>query len=183
MTYEFANLRVLLVTAVCIVAVGASPGYAQSDREYQIKAAFLYNFTKYVSWPAAKFANEDTPLSFCVIGHDPFGPVLEETMNGKTFKGRAILINRLQAIDDLKQCHLLFVSSSERDRVAQITSSASGAGVLTAGDMDRFTKQGGVINLTKRRNNVRFEINRSAADRAGLNISSRLLKLATIVEE
>ncbi len=183
MTYMFANLRVLLVIAVCIVAAGTSPSYGQSAREYQIKAAFLYNFTKYVSWPASKFADEDTPLSLCVIGQDPFGPVLEETITGKTFKGRAILINRLQAIDDLKQCHLLFVSSSEQDRVAQITSSASGAGVLTTGDMDRFTNQGGVIKLTKQRNKVRFEINRTAADRAGLTISSRLLKLATIVEE
>ena len=183
MTYIFANLRVLLVIAVWIVAVGASPSYAQSAREYQIKASFLYNFTKYVSWPAAKFADEDTPLSLCVIGLDPFGPVLEETITGKTFKGRAILINRLQSIDELKPCHLLFVSSSESDRVSTITSSASGAGVLTTGDMDRFTKQGGVIKFVKRRNNIQFEINRSAADRAGLAISSQLLKLATIVEE
>lgn len=183
MTYFISSSRVILLIAACIVALGASSGYAQSDREYQIKAAFLYNFTKYVSWPAGKFADEDTPLSLCVIGDDPFGPVLEQTVAGKTFNGRRILINRLQALDDLKYCHLLFVSSSERERVAQITTSASGAGVLSMGDMDNFAELGGVINLTKRRNKIRIEINRTAADRAGLTISSRLLKLATIVEE
>ncbi len=183
MTYFFFSLRVLLVIAACTVAMGASTGHAQSDREYQIKAAFLYNFTKYIEWPANKFADEDTPLSLCVIGDDPFGPILEQTVAEKTFKGRKILINRLHVLDELKYCHLLFVSSSERERVAQITSLATWASVLTTGDMERFAKLGGVINLTKRRNKISFEINRSAADRAGLTISSRLLKLGTIVEE
>ncbi len=177
--------RTIVVIVFCAVSGGAPKAYAQTPltREYQIKAAFLYNFTKFVEWPADRFADENAPLILCVIGKDPFGAILENSFVGKTIKGRAIIINRNIGMDNLKSCHLLFVSSSERERVPQIVASVSGASVLTVADMDRFANQGGGINLVRRRNKIRFEINPDAVNRAQLTLSSKLLELATIVTE
>ena len=175
--------RLFLLTAACGYSFGTSRAYAQSPREYQIKAAFLYNFAKFVEWPDDRFADKKAPVVLCVIGIDPFGEILEQTMKGKKIKGRAIIINRIKELENLKSCHLLFVSSSEREDVPQIVGLLSGASVLTTGDMDRFANKGGIINLIKRGNRIRFEINPDAADRAGLKLSSKLLNLATIVRE
>ncbi len=178
------SCRILLIVS-CVLSGGATKAYAETPpaREYQIKAAFLYNFAKFVEWPANSFADENAPMILCVIGIDPFGPILEHTMTGKTIKGRAIIIKRRKAIDNLEFCHLLFVSSSEQERVPQIVASLSGASVLTVADMDRFTNQGGNINLIKRRNKIRFEINSSAAAQSRLKLSSYLMGLASKVIE
>ncbi len=169
----------------CALSGGALKAYAQGSvsREYQIKAAFLYNCTKFVEWPADRFADENAPLILCVMGKDPFGAILENSFVGKTIKGRAIIINRNIGIDNLKFCHLLFVSSSEQERVPQIVAALLGASVLAIADMDRFANQGGGINLVRRRNKIRFEINPDAVNRAQLTLSSKLLELATIVTE
>ncbi len=177
--------RTIVVIVFCALSAGAPKAYAQTSfsREYQIKAAFIYNFTKFVEWPADRFADENTPLILCVIGKDPFGAILENSFVGKTIKGRAIIINRNIGIDNLEICHVLFVSSSEQERVPQIVAALSGASVLTIADMNRFANQGGSINLVRRRNKIRFEINPDAANRAQLKLSPELLELATIVTE
>ncbi len=177
--------RTIVVIVFCALSAGAPKAYAQTSfsREYQIKAAFLYNFTKFVEWPADRFANENAPMILCVIGKDPFGAILENSFVGKTIKGRAIIINRNIGIDNLKFCHLLFVSSSEQERVPQIVAALSGASVLTIADMNRFANQGGSINLVRRRNKIRFEINSGAAAQSGLKLSSYLMRLASNVIE
>ncbi len=177
--------RAIVVIVFCALSGGAPKAYAQGSisREYQIKAAFLYNFTKFVEWPADRFANENAPMILCVMGKDPFGAILETSFVGKTTKGRAIIIKRNIGIDNLELCHLLFVSSSEQERVPQIVAALSGASVLTIADMNRFANQGGSINLVRRRNKIRFEINPDAVNRARLTLGSRLLELATIVTE
>ncbi len=155
----------------------------RTAREYRIKAAFLYNFAKFTEWPADKFRDETAPMILCVIGTDPFGPILENTVIRKKIKGRSIIVNRSTTVDNLKTCHVLFVSSSERENLPEIVASLSGAAVLTTGDMDRFAKRGGIIKLTKKGNKIRFEINPKAAKRAGVKLSSYLLSLATIITE
>ena len=183
MNYCGSIFRLFLAIAACCYFSGASRAYADSTREYQIKAAFLYNFAKFVDWPADRFTDENSPLLLCVIGTDPFGPTLEHTVSGRKIKGRAIIINRGKAIDNLKFCHLLFVSSSERENMREIVASLAGASVLTTGDMDRFANQGGIINLIKRGNKIRFEINSNAAAQSGLKLSSYLMGLASNIIE
>ena len=182
--------RVYLFCAVLLIAPTIFSAFTteanaetRTAREYRIKAAFLYNFAKFTEWPADKFRDETAPMILCVIGTDPFGPVLENTVIRKKIKGRSIIVNRSTTVDNLKSCHVLFVSSSERENLPEIVASLSGAAVLTTGDMDRFAKRGGIIKLTKKGNKIRFEINPKAAERAGVKLSSYLLSLATIITE
>jgi len=113
-----------------------------------------------------------------VIGDDPFGWALDQAINGKTINGRTLLVRRLRWGHDLRSCHILFISSSERKRLPQIIQSLRGASVLTVGDMGQFNQQGGIINFILEANKVRFEINSRGADHARLKISSKLLSLA-----
>ncbi len=147
-----------------------------SSREYEIKAAYLYNFIKYVDWPSYG----DT-ITIGVLGSDPFGPALAP-LNGKTVKGRRLVIKHLDSVRDAQQCQIIFVSSSEKQRLQEIFESLRSARVLTVGETQGFADGGGIINFIEENNKVRFEINAEAARRTGLNISSELLKLARLVK-
>ena len=176
---QFFVASIFLVTA-CICTTNA---YADSitRREDQIKAVLLYNFTKFVEWPANRFVDETSPLLLCIIGQNPLGPILERTVENRKIRGRSIVVRRLQGLDSVKKCHLLFVSISEQGRVSEIVALLSGQSVLTVGAMDRFTEQNGIINLVKRKNRINFDINQTAAHQAGLKISSKLMILASHV--
>ncbi len=183
-------LSIVIAYGIGAIASSALPGgvavaYADSlsQREYQIKAAFLYNFTKFVEWPADRFADDSAPIILCVFGKDPFGATLEDTVTGKTVKGRHIDIRRIDHVDDLDACHVLFVGLSERERLRQIVESSRGANVLTVGDMDDFVEFGGVISLIKRANKIQFEINLVAAKQARLNLDLKLVTLASSVKK
>jgi len=151
---------------------------AQTSNEYQVKAAFLYNFAKFIDWPAEAFNASNAPLIIGVIGNDPFGVALDQAINGKTVNGRPLVVRRLKWGQDLRACQILFISSSERKRLPQIIQSLRGASVLTVGDMAEFTQQGGIINFILEASRVRFEINSRASDQARIRISSKLLALA-----
>ena len=170
----------IVMIAICVVASGAPDTHAEPPREYQIKAAFLYNFAKFVEWPTEALIDPNAPIILGVLGKDPFGGALE-SIKGKSVKGRKVAIRRFKGMQDLKFSHILFVSSSEKKRLAQIMRTIKDWSVLTVGDMEQFTEAGGIINLIIERNRVRFEINLNAAERAGLKLSSKLLKLAKIV--
>ena len=142
----------------------------------QIKAAYLYNFIKYVDWPSYG----DT-ITIGVLGYDPFGTALAP-LNGKLVKGRRLVIKHLDSVRDAQQCQIIFVSSSERQRLQEIFESLRSARVLTVGETQGFADGGGIINFIEENNKVRFEINAEAARRTGLNISSELLKLARLVK-
>ena len=147
-----------------------------SQREYEIKAAYLYNFIKYVDWPSYG----DT-ISIGVLGYDPFGTALAP-LNGKVVKGRRLVIKHLDSVREAQQCQIIFVSSSEKQRLQEIFESLRSARVLTVGETQGFADGGGIINFIEENNKVRFEINADAARRTGLNISSELLKLARLVK-
>jgi len=175
-------LALVLVTA-CAVAGSVLQAGAQSEppTEYQIKAAFLYNFAKFVEWPPDAFADPHAPIVLGIVGEDPFGGVLDKIVLGKTVNGRGLVIKRLKLGPDLRNCHILFLNSSEKKHLAPILESLQGSSVLTVGETDRFAQSGGVINFIFEENKVRFEINSETAARAGLKISSKLLALARIV--
>ncbi|MFQ5656776.1 MAG: YfiR family protein [Candidatus Methylomirabilales bacterium] len=176
--------RLIVMIAAIAGASGAANVHAQSAslREYQIKAAFLYNFVKFVEWPAEALPPPSVTMNVCVLGDDPFGVALD-SIEGKTVKGRILEVKRFKTVQALEPCHVLFISSSEKKRLARIVETLKGSSVLTVGEMDRFAERGGIINLIITKNRVRFEINEGAAERAGLKISSKLLKLAEVVRD
>jgi hypothetical protein len=153
-------------------------GRAQRPSEYELKAVFLYNFAKFVEWPAEAFPGPSSPIVIGIAGHDPFGAAIDEAVSGKTANGRAIVVRRMKSSEDLRSCHILFIAIAEASRAARILRSTEGASVLTVGEMPHFSRRGGIVNFLIERNHVHFEINKELADRANLKISSRLLKLA-----
>lgn len=149
--------------------------------EYQVKAAFLMNFTKFVDWPASAFQNSESPLTICVLGEDPFGGALDQVVENETAGGRRLAVQRLHRMPPAKTCQVLFISRSERDQAALVA--AAGSGVLTVGDQEGFLREGGIIAFVLQAHHVRFDINLQAAARAGLAISSRLLSVARRVQK
>lgn len=183
---EFA--RAVARTAVCLIGVWvlcAWPAAAQdgaTEREYRLKAAFLYNFAAYVDWPDDTFADASSPMVFCILGEDPFGGSLDELVHDKSIKGRGIVVYREDKLNGHEKCHVLFVTESLRGAISDIFNALAESDILTVGDMDRFAHDGGMINMVRRRNNIRFEINLLVVSRTRLKMSSKLLNLAEIIE-
>lgn len=155
--------------------------HAQTANEYQVKAAFLYNFAKFVEWSPETFSQSDAAFVIGVLGDDPFGAALDQTIHGKSINGRQFIIKRLKWGQHLRDCQLLFICSSERNRLAQILESIKGASVLTVSELNNFCQQGGMISFILEENKVRFVINTDVAEQARLRISSKLLVLAKAV--
>jgi hypothetical protein len=162
----------------CFAPVRADP---TAPTEYEVKAAFIYNFAKYTRWPEASASETRKPFVIGVIGRDPFGQALDDAMRGRSLEGRAVVVRRFSKVAEVADCDILFVSSSEKNNLQSIFEVLHQAPVLTIGDMDRFAERGGMINLTTEETHVRFEINVEAAERAGLKPGSQLLRLARIV--
>ncbi len=176
------RIAVLLLVAAS-VNLGASVARAQdrSDGEYRIKAAFVYNFAKFVDWPTDALPDSTAAIVIGVVGEEQLSEVLAETVAGKTANGRELVVRRWKVGQDLRNCQLLFISASEGRRLPQILRRLKGSSVLTVGETEQFTRLGGIINLFVVGKNVRFEISVGAAARARLKISSKLLALARIV--
>lgn len=178
MNRSFIRCTVLLL--VMLHAAVSPVLYAALAGEYEVKAAFIYNFTRFVQWPKARASG---PLDICVMGDDPFGSAIDEAVEGKRAAGREIAVTRLDVVEQANACEVLFIAASEEHELERILETLGEAPVLTVGDIDDFAERGGMINLTNEGNHVRFEINVDALERAGLRASSQLLRLATIVEE
>jgi uncharacterized protein DUF4154 len=173
---------VLLALLVSTQIVTAPQGLAQdSPSVYQVKAAYLFNFAKFVEWPEEAFADPLAPIVIGIVGDDPFGDALPQVVSGKTVQGRDLIIRKYRAGEDLRGSHILFISASEKKRLPQILSSLHGSCVLTVADMDGFLEEGGMILLVSEENRVRFAINADAANQAKLKLSSKLLSLARAV--
>jgi hypothetical protein len=152
-----------------------------SPTEYEVKAAFIYNFARYIQWP--KESDNNKPFVIAVLGKDPFGAALDDAVRGQKVQGRPVVIKRFTKIDDVSDCDILFVCASESGHLQQIFAALHHAPVLTIGDVDRFAELGGMINLTTEESRIRFEMNVQAIERAGLKAGSQLLRLARIVTE
>ena len=160
------------------LAFGTLLAGAETGQEYAVKAAFLFNLAKFVEWPEA---GSPEPLLLGVLGEDPFGEVLDRSVNNKVVNGRPVAIKRASSVEQLTDCQILFISSSENKRLKQILKVLEGRPILTVGDNENFIRAGGMIALVLEQNKVVLEINIDQAARASLKISSRALQVARIV--
>lgn len=171
-----------LVAAVLALACRPIFVQAQAPSEYQVKAAFLFNFAKFVEWPAAAFRNGQSPITICVIGDDPFGPLIDETVKGQSFANRSFSVRRIKQIPRDDTCQIVFVGAAEQART-EVGAAIRALPILTVGEDDTTSESSGIINFIIEEQKVRFDINLDAAERAGIKISSKLLKLAKRVHE
>jgi hypothetical protein len=153
---------------------------ATVSREYQIKAVFLFNFTQFVDWPSGAFANPRAPLVIGVLGDDPFDGFLDDTVRGEKMNNHPLVVRRYRRVNEIEDCQVLFIGRTESRRLGRILAALKGRNILTVGDMEGFSRDGGVIRFVVENNRIRFRINVDAADAAHLTISSKLLRLAQI---
>jgi hypothetical protein len=146
--------------------------------EYQIKAAFLFNFARFVQWPTNALAASTSPMIIGVLGENPFHNDLALTLRNKSVDDHPLVIKEFSSAAEATNCHILFISASEKPRLPNIINGLKGSSVLTVGEMDQFTESGGMINFVLQGSKIRFQINNNAASSAGLKISSKLLALA-----
>lgn len=169
-----------LLAAALVCAIFAPPrvsGQTTSD-EYRVKAAFLFHFAQLVEWPAGAFTQDENDLSVCTIGGDPFEGQLESVLLGKVVGSRTLKVKHLKTGDGAKSCRILFIAMVDAKQVASLISELGNAPVLTVGQTDSFAHDGGIIGFCLEDGKVRFQINLTASQRAGIKISSRLLLLA-----
>lgn len=180
-SWVLVAITLSLMVAPLAWAFGSPEGEdmdGQGSMEYQVKAAFLFNFAKFVLWPPHKFNQPDSPLIIGIVGNDPFGGLLEEAVEGKQINDRSVMVQHIDTMEELRKCHMIFVCRSESDRLGPILAEVRGDNVLTVGETDKFISKGGMINFVMVGDKVRFEINNSAAWHAGLKISSQLSSVA-----
>jgi len=175
----------VICCALAISALSAGHLYAQSPppTDYQVKAAYLSNFGRFVEWTRRPFAPEEQSFNVCILGDDPFGPALDAAVAGESVHRLPLAARRISKVQDAAACRIVFLSSSESSAAKAVLPQLEAAGVLTVSDMSQFTRRGGVIELVLVGNKVRFEINLAAAERAGVTLSSELLKLAVAVRK
>lgn len=167
---------ILLFLLVSLGSVAGPEAQAQTLNEYHVKAAFILNFARFIEWPSDGYG-EGGALVVGIVGDDPFGGSLDQ-LSGSIVNGHRIVIRRFKSGDYLRACQILFVSSSERNRLGKILESVSGSSVLTIGELPQFNQAGGIIKFVVQDDKVRFEINTRVASQARLRISSKLLALS-----
>jgi hypothetical protein len=180
----FRRVISLWLALVAVLFAGAlkSPGQTAASKEYQIKAAFLFNFAQFVDWPPDAFTNASEPFCIGIVGDDPFGAVLDETIQGEKVNGHPLVIQRYRDGEEVKDCQILFISRSEHDHLDQILADLKGKSVLTVADQDGFLKKGGIIRFVTEQNKIHLRVCPDTAKTAGLTIRSKMLRLAEIVE-
>jgi hypothetical protein len=181
-----ANRRALpWLTALVIVGIlfGVSglPAQKSKPQEYEVKATYLYNFARFVQWPSSSAAAKSDSFAICVLGEDPFGRALDTIVAGESIDGKAALAKRVSKPQDAVSCRVLYISSSEDSRLKEVLAALDKSGVLTVSDIPQFSRRGGMIQFVLDGNSVRFEVNLTAAESAGLTLSSELLKVAVTV--
>jgi hypothetical protein len=172
-----------LAALLCLAAAPSTSAQATPSVEYQVKAAFLLNFVKFIEWPREVFESDKAPVNLCVFGHDPFGSALDDTVRGRTVNNREVLARRIHDLPDLNSCQLVFVSSTEDKRLPELLNSLRGTSALVVGEAEGFAERGGGIQFFLEDNRTRFAVNVDAIQRARLNVSSKLLALARIVHD
>ena len=172
------------ILSLCLLLGAALQLSAQAPAfdEYQVKAAFLYNFAKFVEWPPGAFASPNDPIGICIVGQNPFGSTLENMVQGKKVGDRAFVVRHLVDTQQVKGCQILFIGAGEWKRVRALLETLSKAPVLTVGETDDFTSLGGVISFQLAGPRVRIQIALESAEHAKLRISSKLLSLAEIAK-
>jgi hypothetical protein len=179
--------RLRIVSWAVALATATAPAPAQTPTqasvapEYQVKAVFLFNFAQFVEWPPSAFPDSAAPLVICVLGEDPFGPYLDETVRGERVQGHPLAVQRTRHVEEIRNCHILFVGRQEQERLEEILDTLKGRPALTVSDAEGFARRGGIIRFVTDRNRIRLRINLEAARDANLRLSSKLLRPAQIV--
>jgi len=159
-----------------LVLTGLAAGALAQSPEYRLKAAFLLNFAKFTTWPEPEFSSQ-AQIGLCIVGDDPFGPELG-TIEAKKVQGRELTVRRNVKAEELKSCHIAFISDSEAAHLTQVLAAAGKSGVLSVSDLPNFCEAGGIIGLTTTGGRVQFDVNLQAAERASLQLNPQVLKLA-----
>ena len=181
-------LRQILASGTVVALAGVPStvlnlnGEQARPTESQVQVAYLYNFGKFVQWPADAPVAKSGYFNICIYGLDPFGPILNTTVVGEKIDGKGVLAKRVADLHEAASCQILFISSSENSRLSKILEGLSGAAVLTVSDMPQFLERGGMIHFILDKKRVRFEVDLTATQNAGLNLSSELLKVAAAVK-
>jgi hypothetical protein len=175
--------RLFLLLLVLFLQPGIGPLRAQLGKpgEYQVKAAYLSNFGKFVDWPARPPSGRDEPFNVCVIGEDPFGRTLDAALEGETIDRAPMVARRIEKPEDATTCRILFIGSTENGQLQATLAAVGGSNVLTVGESPDFIRRGGIVQFVLQGSKVRFEINLAAAQQMGLKLSSELLKLAVAI--
>jgi hypothetical protein len=171
-------LRALVVAVLLVPRLAAA-----APSEYQVKAVFLFNFSRFVDWPAAAFPSASAPLVMCIFGHDPFGADLDEVVKGEVVNGRPLLIRRVQVTAGTSECHILFIHKSEDRRLDEVLSAVDRRSTLTVSDVPGPAQRGVMIRLVTVQGRIRLRIDVESARAADLTISSNLLRSAEIVAQ
>ena len=172
-----------MVAAACLLTYGSCVGgiARAAPTPAQVEAVFLFNFTQFVDWPPQAFADPTSPLVIGVLGSDPFGAGLDEVVRGEVVNGHPLVVHRAQHLEELADSQILFISRSERARLAPVFQALKGRNVLTVSDLDEFAREGGMVCFVVVDNKVRLRVNLDATKAAGLTLSSKLLRFAQIV--
>ena len=181
-----AGFRLLGLAVVLLAALGAPSDLdlcAAELSEYQVKAAYLYYFATFVEWPAGTLDRGAEGLVIGVLGEDPFGGILDDTLRGKSIGGHPVVVRRFTNPQEARESQILFISASEEDRLSAVLKTLDGAHVLTVGDLNRFASRGGTVAFRTEENKVRFDINVDAVERARVKISAQLMKLGRILHD
>ena len=170
-----------LVITWTVIAAPWLHAQRSGPSENEVKSAYLYNFGKFVEWPA-KVTSVSESFPICVLGDDNFGSTLETIIAGESINEKKVLVKRVAKPQDAVSCRILFISSSEQNQLKEILAALDNTSVLTVSDVPQFTRRGGMIQFVVEANKVRFEVNLTSAERAGLTLSSQLLKVAIQVK-
>jgi hypothetical protein len=173
---------VAVVTACALLEAPVLHTQVSKPNEYQVKAVYLYNFGRFVEWPARAASAKDDSFAICVLGQDPFGAALDSALAGESIDGKSVVAKRISTPQDALTCRILFISSSEDVRLKDDLIALGKTGVLTVSDMPHFSQRGGMIQFVSEGNRIRFEVNLTIAQDAGLTLSSELLKVAIAVK-
>ena len=175
--------NIFIVSLACCMAFAGLPAAQAGNAapEYEVKAAYLFNFAKFIVWPPEAFFDSEGPIQIGILGEDPFGGALEKTVQNQTVNSRSFIIKHSRKIQELKDSHILFISRSEDVSLSGIFQELKGTSILTVGESENFSRSGGIVHFIEKDNKIRFEINVDAASGAGLEISSKLLQLAIVI--
>lgn len=177
--FAAACVGVVLITLQSAAAIGAESAHYE---ENQVKGAFLAKFALFVEWPDAVFSDAKSPVTIGVIGDDPFGPRYDDALSKEVANGRSFRVKRFKTPEEISGCQILFVSSSESQRLPEVLKAVGRQPILVVGDQERFAHRGGMINFVKEGGKLRFEINAAAVENSGLKMSAKLLQVSTTVK-
>jgi len=184
--FNQSYIRSITLIAWLLISLFSPPTYSQITQaykpsEYEVRAAYMYNFIRFVNWPEEVFSDSLEPIVIGIIGQDPFGKILDAMIEGRTIQSRRIVIKRFQRLEDYYPCHALYIGFKEKRYQVAILKLLEGTPVLTIGDLDGFIRLGGMINFIVASNQVSFEVNLKQVERSRLEVSAKLLKLVKII--